>query len=80
MEIIESATAGPRFTELLERVARGGSVQITRDDRPIARLVPDHPIDRRRSRAAAERLKRMRGMLGHMSREELIMLKHEGHR
>lgn len=80
MESIGAFDAKTRLSELLERAARGESFLITRHGRAVARLVPDHVVDRTKSRAAAERLKRMRGMFGDMSKEELIALKHEGHR
>jgi prevent-host-death family protein len=80
METIGAFAAKTRLSELLERTARGESFQITRDGRPIARLVPDGTADKAKSRAAAERLKQMRGVLTGMTREELNALKHEGHR
>ncbi|HMN95898.1 MAG TPA: type II toxin-antitoxin system prevent-host-death family antitoxin [Phycisphaerales bacterium] len=80
MEVIGAFDAKTKLSELLERASRGESFQITKHGRPIARLVPDRAADRTRSRAAAERLKRMRGMFGAMARAELTALKHEGHR
>lgn len=80
MEIIGAFDAKTKLSELLDRASRGESFQITKHGRPIARLVPDHAPDKERSRAAAERLKQMRGMFGDMTQEELIALKHEGHR
>ena len=42
---------------LLERVARGEQITITKHGRPIARLVPVGEIDLERRRAAVEGLK-----------------------
>lgn len=80
MEVIGALDAKTKLSELLDRAARGESFQITKHGRPIARLIPEHAGDKDRAKAAAERLKRMRGMFGTMTREELIALKHEGHR
>jgi prevent-host-death family protein len=80
METIGAFDAKSRLSELLDRAARGEVFQITKHGRPVARLVPDHAADKEKSKAAAERLKQMRGMLGDMTIEELISLKHEGHR
>ena len=41
MATVTAFEAKTRFGELLERVARGEEVVITRHDRPVARLVPE---------------------------------------
>jgi prevent-host-death family protein len=41
MATITAFDAKTRFGELLERVARGEEVVITRHDKPVARLVPE---------------------------------------
>lgn len=51
--------AKTHFSTLLERVARGEEVLITRHGKPIARLVPEHVIDRERVSAAIARLKEL---------------------
>ena len=38
---ISAFAAKTRFGELLERVARGEEIVITRHDRPVARIVPE---------------------------------------
>jgi prevent-host-death family protein len=45
---------------LLERVARGEQITITKHGRPIARLVPVEHVGPDRRREAIERLKRFR--------------------
>ena len=51
--------AKTRFGDLLDRVARGEVIVITRHGHPVARLCPyDEAVDRARARAAAERLSR----------------------
>jgi prevent-host-death family protein len=51
--------AKTHFSALLERVARGEEVLITRHGKPIARLVPEQVIDRERVGAAIARLKEL---------------------
>lgn len=46
MEMISAADAESRFHELLERVSRGEEIVVTKDDQPIARLVPERPPER----------------------------------
>jgi prevent-host-death family protein len=41
MASVTAFEAKTRFGELLERVAKGEEVVITRHDRPVARLVPE---------------------------------------
>lgn len=41
MPTVTALEAKTRFGELLERVARGEEVVITRHDKPVARLVPE---------------------------------------
>jgi len=48
--------AKTRFGELLNRVARGEEIVITRYDRPVARIVPEGGIDARRATAAVDGL------------------------
>lgn len=65
--------AKTQFSALLERVARGEEVLITRHGKPIARLVPEQVIDRQR---VAETIKKMKDLaegcrLGGLSIREL---------
>ncbi len=41
MESVGAYEAKPRLPQLLDRVARGEEIQITRNGRPVARLVPE---------------------------------------
>mgnify|MGYP003346583903 CR=1 FL=1 len=43
MAQVTAFEAKTRFGELLERVARGEEVVITRHDKPVARLIPEGP-------------------------------------
>ncbi len=41
MSTVTALEAKTRFGELLDRVARGEEIVITRHDKPIARIVPE---------------------------------------
>ena len=41
---VTASQARLRFGELLERVAKGEAVLITRHDRPVARLIPERAM------------------------------------
>ncbi len=48
-----------RFSELLERVGRGGEVTITKHDRPVARLVPVTAADENERKQATIELRQL---------------------
>ena len=57
MESVTALEAKTRFGQLLERVAQGEEVIITRHEKPVARLVPNRAgSDRSKAEAAAERI------------------------
>jgi len=81
MEVIGAFEAKTRLSELLERTARGEVFQITKHGRPVGRLLPPDAVpDPQTVQQAVQRLKRLRGLLGDMSPDEVLSLKHEGHR
>ena len=52
MESVTALEAKTRFGQLLERVAQGEEVIITRHEKPVARLVPEGRRNRETVRAA----------------------------
>ena len=52
MESVTAFEAKTRFGQLLERVARGEEVIITKHEKPVARLVPEGRRNRESVRAA----------------------------
>ena len=81
MEIIGAFEAKTRLSELLERTERGEAFQITKHGRPVGKLVPpDTTRDPELVAQAVRRLKGMRGLFRGMRKDELLKLKHEGHR
>ena len=81
---IAASEAKTHLSRLLDDVERGETISITRHGRRIARLVPDEEGRRERvARAldAIERLgKQIRKKHGAMTREEILSLRHEGHK
>jgi prevent-host-death family protein len=63
MESITAFEAKTRFGQLLERVAQGEEVIITRHDRPVARLVPEGRRNRESVRAAVADILKLRGQI-----------------
>lgn len=79
MAMIGAYEAKTHLPRLLDRVARGESLTITRHGRPVARLVPVE-TDREQAKAAAARIVERRRNLERTSLEELMATIHEGHR
>ncbi|MDE0125652.1 MAG: type II toxin-antitoxin system prevent-host-death family antitoxin [Bryobacterales bacterium] len=80
METVGAYEAKTHLPRLLDRVARGESLTITRRGRPVARLVPVKDDELRRSRRAARRILERRKRLKRASLSELLETVHEGHR
>ena len=80
MQNIGSYEAKTHLPRLLDRVARGESLTITRHGHPVARLVPAENDDRKRAEQAARRITARRRRLKRASVVELIGTIHEGHR
>ena len=81
VESIAAVDAKIRLSELLDRAAKGETFQITKHGRPVGKLVPpDTSRDPQAIAEAVRRLKRFRGAFKGLSRDELIDLKHKGHR
>ena len=73
MVAVGAFAAKAQFSALLERVARGEEVVITKHGRPVAKLVPAQTHDRERAADAIRRLKELRvgTTLGGIFRREL---------
>ena len=78
MRTIGACEAKTHLPRLLDRVAHGESLTITRRGRPVARLVPVE--NEPRARQAARRISERRVRLERTSISELIGTIHEGHR
>ncbi|HAB18855.1 MAG TPA: type II toxin-antitoxin system prevent-host-death family antitoxin [Verrucomicrobiota bacterium] len=59
MSTVSAFEAKTRFGELLERVARGEEIVITRHEKPVARLVPEGRQSLEQVRAAVAGLREL---------------------
>ncbi len=79
MERIGAYEAKTHLPRLLDRVARGESLTITRHGRPVARLVPVAG-ERGLAQEAAARIVERRRHLKRVPLADLLATLHEGHR
>ena len=79
MEMIGAYEAKTHLPQLLERVARGERLTITRHGKPVAQLIPV-TADRERAKQAAARIIERRRHLKKAPLAELMATIHEGHR
>ncbi len=80
MKSIGAFEAKTHLPRLLDRVAQGESLTITRHGRPVARLVPVDDADRDRASRAAKRILARRKRLQGVAIQELVATIHEDHR
>lgn len=80
MDTVGAYQAKTHLARLLDRVAAGETVTITRRGRPVARLVPVEDDAANRSRQAAQRIFERRERLNRVPLSELLETVHEGHR
>ena len=78
MERIGASKAKTHLPQLLDRVARGESLTITRHGKPVARLVPV-AHDREPAQEAAARIVERRKHLKCVPLADLIATIHQGH-
>jgi len=57
MTTVGATEAPAKFPELLDRVARGEEIVITRDGKPAARLVPPDVVPAPRTKATVEEIR-----------------------
>jgi len=80
MDEVGAFEAKTHLPRLLDRVERGESLTITRHGRPVAHLVPCVRGGGDRALAAVRRIAALRKQIARVPLEELLALKHEGHR
>ena len=62
--------AKTNFSELITRAEKGESFVVTKNGRPVARIIPMVEFDREKARRAGERLRELRAMQGPRVSEE----------
>ena len=80
MREIGASKARTRFSALLDEVARGATIIITRRGRPVAWLTPPEVPDRRSAFAAAATLRDLRKRVGWATTEEILQMRDQGRR
>jgi prevent-host-death family protein len=81
---VQASEAKTHLPQLLDEVERGATIVITRHGRRIARLVPEAQHRQREIAEALENIKKLgkeiREQHGAMTVEEILSLRHEGHK
>lgn len=80
MRKVGTSEAKTRFSALLDEVARGETIIITRRGRPVAWLTPLEVPDRRSAIAAAATLRDLRKRIGWATTEEILQMRGQGRR
>jgi len=80
MREIQASEAKTHLPQLLDEIERGESIIITRHGRAIARLIPEDSMRRDGQAEAVERLKALRATMPRVPLDELMAMRHEGHR
>ena len=80
MDTVGAYEAKTHLAILLDRVARGEKLTITRRGHPVARLVPVEDDVLIRSQRAATRILERRKQLNRVSLSELLETVHQAHR
>jgi prevent-host-death family protein len=70
MATITAFEAKTRFGELLDRVARGEEIVITRHDKPVARIVPEDATRLERARRAVAGLRALQRRIAKRTKGE----------
>jgi len=68
MSTITAFEAKTRFGDLLERVARGEEIVITRHEKPVARLIPEGRRSREKVREAVAGLRELQQAITNRTR------------
>ena len=79
MREVQSSAAKARLSELLDEVARGETILITRHGKAIARIIPEGDSRRRATDEALAELDAFRRTMPKMTLEEILAARHEGH-
>jgi prevent-host-death family protein len=81
---VQSSAAKTHLPQLLDEVERGATIVITRHGRRVARLVPEEERRWEDVSRAVDEIQRVGAEIsrehGPMSVEEILSLRHEGHK
>ncbi len=80
MREVGTFEAKTHLSALLDEVARGETIIITKRGRAVARLVPPEAPDRESAVAAADTLRALRKRIGWATTEDILQMRDEGRR
>ena len=80
MRKISTSEARTHLSALLDEVARGETIVITKRGGPVARLTPPEAPDRETAVAAARTLRDLRQRIGWATTEDILQMRDEGRR
>jgi len=80
MREVGAFEAKTHLSGLLDEVARGETIIITRRGRPVARLTAPEEADREAAAAAVSTLRRLRKRIGWATPEDILRMRDEGRR
>jgi prevent-host-death family protein len=78
MQTIQASEAKTHFLRILDDVEQGKSVIVTRHGKPVARIVPEAPIDADRVQRAITAMHEIRKRTKPVSLEEILSARDEG--
>jgi prevent-host-death family protein len=81
MKTVGVYEARTHLSALLEEVANGATIEVTRNGKPIAHLVPAPSLTRQAKREAMDKLRRLREQPDwpKFTRDEIVAMIREGH-
>ena len=80
MRRVDTSEARTHLSALLDEVARGETIIITRHGSPVARLTPPEAPRRETAVAAARTLRDLRKRVGWATTEDILELRNQGRR
>lgn len=80
MRSIQSSEAKAKFAELLDQVAAGETLVITRRGEPVARIVPEPQASDLARQKVFNDIVALRRTLPKLSLDDILSARHEGHR
>ena len=80
MRKVSTSEAKTHLSALLDDVARGETIIITKRGRPVARLTPPEEPDRETAIAAVTTLRDLRRRVGWATTEDILQIREEGRR
>jgi prevent-host-death family protein len=80
MKQVQASEAKAKFSELLDAVENGETIEITRHGKSIARLVPEQDARQQESRRAVAEIKKLREKGPHATIKEILAWRDEGRR